>query len=91
MFTYSLATAAGILTDLAIGSRKRSEEATALTHPHLLQLPQLYLYSEQDTVNPPERTRMVMEDQRARGRQVTSKYWTDTDTFRNTQKNTLMR
>lgn len=81
-FTYPLATTTGILVDLAIGSRKRSEEEAALAHPQLLQVPQLYLYSEKDSVNPPDRARKVMEGQRARGREVTSKCWSDTEHVR---------
>ena len=86
VFTYSLANTAGTCIDIAIGSKKRSEEEAALTHPHLLQVPQLYLYSEQDSVNPSERARMVMEGQRARGREITSKCWTDTEHVRHFSK-----
>lgn len=82
MLTYSVMNAVGVFTDLTIGSRKRSSGEAALAHPQLLQMPQLYLYSEKDSVNPLERTRRVMEEQREKGRDVTGKCWTDTEHVR---------
>lgn len=79
VLTYSLANAVGFVTDLAIGSRKRSEHAAALGHPQLLELPQLYLLSEKDSVHPAEAAREVMEGQRKKGREVRSQCWTDTE------------
>lgn len=86
VLSYSLVNMVGILTDLAFGSRKRREGETALAHPQLLQMPQLYLYSENDSVNPLERTKMVMEGQREKGRDVTGKCWMDTEHVRHYTK-----
>jgi hypothetical protein len=85
-FTYSAANLTGLLVDLVIGSRKRLEDKMALTHPLLLQLPQLYLYSKKDSVNPFERIESVIEGQRARGREVIGKCWTDTEHVRHHPK-----
>ena len=77
--TYRLANTVGFLTNMAIGSRKRSELRSILEHADLLQVPQLYLYSEKDLVCPAERVREVMEGQRKMGRQVTGHCWTDSE------------
>lgn len=86
LITYLLISAAGSLMDIAVGSRKRSQGEATLAHPQLLQLPQLYLYSEADTVTPPERVRKVMEGQKEKGREVTGRSWPDTEHVRHYAK-----
>ena len=82
ILTLSLACVFGALTNATIGSRKNLEREAALSHPSLLQFPQLYLYSEMDTVCPAEVIRKVMEDQKSQGRNVSSHCWSDTDHVR---------
>ena len=82
IFTYSLASSLGVLTDLAIGSKKRASRQTALEDTQLLQIPQLYLHSKADTVCPPETVWEVMEGQKAKGRKVDSHCWDDTEHVR---------
>lgn len=77
--TYSLSNAVGILTDVAIGSRKRSELQESLDHPHLLHFPQLYLFSDRDSVSSAKVIREMMEGQRKKGREVGSHCWEDTE------------
>lgn len=84
--TYSLANTVGILTDIAIGSRKRLENKAALEHQQLLQLPQLYLYSLKDSVHPHEQALKIMEEQRYMGREVGSYCWEDLDHVRHFMK-----
>lgn len=80
--THTLASMTGVLVDLAVGWKRRREHRAALEHQHLLQVPQLYLHSEKDLVFPLDQAREVMEDQRRRGRQVTSHCWPDTEHVR---------
>lgn len=77
--TYSLANAVGVLTSFAIGPRKCSELQKSLDHPSLLHMPQLYLYSDRDSVSSAKHIREIMEGQRKKGREVCSHCWEDTE------------
>ena len=79
LLTYSLANVVGILTDLTIGSKKRSELQESLDHPTFLQLPQLYLFSDRDSVCSAKLVQEVMEGQKVKGREVWSHCWDDTE------------
>ena len=79
--TYSASRLAGSLVNLFIGSRKRSELATALDSP-LLNMPQLYLYSTADSVCSSKWVERVMEEQREKGRTVESYSWQDSEHVR---------
>ena len=76
---YTLVNGYSLFTDMAVGSRKRSELQAALKHTELLQMPQLYLYSENDLTCSAERVRGIMEGQRKMGRQVTGHCWTESE------------
>lgn len=80
--THVLLSTLGFLTNVTIGSKKRSELSRALEHPSFLALPQLYLYSEGDSVCLPGRVQEVMEGQRAMGRQVSARGWTESEHVR---------
>ena len=80
--THVLLSTLGVLTNVAIGSKKRSELSRVLEHPNFLALPQLYLYSESDSVCLPDRVQQVTEGQRGMGRQVTAHSWTDSEHVR---------
>ncbi|CAI8014011.1 hypothetical protein GBAR_LOCUS8806 [Geodia barretti] len=67
----------GTSLNAVIGPRKRREMDTFLRSP-LLDVPQLYLYSEIDPVTKASRVRKVMLDQQAMGREVQSHCWQDT-------------
>lgn len=72
---------AGVTVDTFVGRKKREEWTRVLQSP-LLDLPQLYLYSEADTVAPPSQVREVMRDQEAMGREVSSHCWKDSQHVR---------
>jgi hypothetical protein len=71
----------GTSLNAVIGPRKRREMDTSLRSP-LLDVPQLYLYSEIDPVTKPSHVRKVMLDQQAMGREVQSHCWQDTEHVR---------
>lgn len=79
--TYVAATSFGIATDWMFGSKKRQDLNTALEST-VLKVPQLYLYSEADTVMLPSRARQRIEAQVAMGRDVTSHCWKDSQHVR---------
>lgn len=79
--TFSASRVVGIAVNLIIGSKKRSELATALDSP-LLNVPQLYLYSNADSVCRHEWVEWVMEQQREKGRSVESYSWRDSEHVR---------
>lgn len=79
--TYSASRLVGSTINLFIGSRKRSELATALASP-LLNIPQLYLYSTVDSVCDSEWVKKVMAEQREKGRTVEQYSWQDSEHVR---------
>lgn len=79
--TYMAATSFGVATDWMFGSKKRQDLNTALKTT-VLKVPQLYLYSEADTVMLPSRARQRIEAQVAMGRDVTSHCWKDSQHVR---------
>ena len=79
--TYSASWLARSTVNLLIGSRKRSELATALDSP-LLNVPQLYLYSTADSVCDSEWVEKVIAEQREKGRTVESYSWQDSEHVR---------
>lgn len=76
--TYLIANAMGISTTILIGNQKRSLLRSAL-ESDVLDIPQLYLHSETDTVATCEWVDKIMEGQRQRGRRVSSHCWEDTE------------
>lgn len=72
--TFLAAVCAGITVDAFVGKKKRAEWTGILQSP-LLDIPQLYLYSEADTVARPSQVEKVMLDQQAMGREVSSHRW----------------
>ena len=72
--TYLASVSCEIMLNAVAGRRKREERNRALRSP-LLDIPQLYLYSEADTVWPPSLVQKVMLDQQAVGREVMSHCW----------------
>jgi len=81
LLTYSIATSVGGITNALIGSKKRSELSSALGSS-LLDIPQLYLHSEADSVSPPSWVKAIAEKQIAKGRDVTSHCWPDSEHVR---------
>ena len=81
LFTYSIATGVGILTNKLVGTRKRSELSSAL-ESKLLDIPQLYLHSEVDAVSPPSWVKAVIDKQAEMGRDVSSHCWPDSEHVR---------
>lgn len=79
--TYLASISMGITINALIGRHKRSELGRVLSSP-LLDIPQLYLHTELDTVAPPAWVQEVMEGQRARGRDVVSYCWKDLEHVR---------
>ena len=79
--TYLIATSAGTVSEKFVGARKRSELRQVLDST-ALNVPQLYLHSEVDTVSPPSRVSAVMDKQRAEGREVSSFCWRDSEHVR---------
>jgi hypothetical protein len=75
--TYFAAVCAGIAVNAVIGRQIR-EEMNAILRSPLLDIPQLYLYSEIDPVTRPSQVQKVMLDQQAMGREVSSHCWKDT-------------
>ena len=74
--TYLTAVGTGIPFNILFGKRRRAEMNQALRSP-LLDVPQLYLYSEADTVATPSVVQKAMLDQQAMGRDVVSHCWKD--------------
>lgn len=79
--TYLANISMGITVNALIGRHKRSELGRVLSSS-LLDVPQLYLHTELDTVVPPSWVQEVMEGQRARGRDVASYCWKDLEHVR---------
>ena len=79
--TYAAATSFGVATDWMFGSKKRQDLNTALKS-NVLKVPQLFLYSEADTVMVASRARQRIEAQAALGRDVTSYCWKDSQHVR---------
>ena len=75
------AVCAGVTVDTFVGRKKRAEWTGILQSP-LLDIPQLYLYSEADTVARPSQVEKVMLDQQAMGREVTSHRWKESQHVR---------
>lgn len=67
----------GTTANVLVGKRKRAELVKALKSPSLSSLPQLYLYSEADTVCPADRVRSIIEEQKELGRNVKGASWND--------------
>lgn len=76
--SYVAAICAGITVNVLNGRRRRLEMQRVLRSA-LLEIPQLYLYSEADTVTPPSRVQKLMLDQQAMGREVLSHCWKDSE------------
>lgn len=81
LFTYSIASGVGILTNRLVGTRKRSELSSAL-ESGLLDMPQLYLHSAVDTVSPPSWVKAIVDKQVEKGRDVSSHCWPDSEHVR---------
>ena len=79
--TYAASVLVGATVNLFIGAKKRSELQRALDSL-LLDLPQLFLYSEADTVCRREWVERVMEEQRRKGREIESFHWEDSQHVR---------
>ena len=79
--TYVAATTFGVVTDWMFGSKKRKDLNAALEST-VLKVPQLFLYSEADTVMRAYRARQRIEAQVAMGRDVTSYCWKDSQHVR---------
>ncbi len=80
--TYRVARTLGILSEKAFGKRKRAELQHALNNSGLLDLAQLYLYSEVDTVCLSSRVKALIAEQTEKGREVSSHCWPDTEHVR---------
>ncbi len=80
--TSKVATALGTLSEKLFGEEKRAVLHRALNVSRLLDLPQLYLYSEKDTVCPPSHVRKIISGQLERGREVSSYCWPDSEHVR---------
>ncbi len=78
LFTYTLVVMMGISTSILFGSQKQQLLQSAL-ESELLNLPQLYLHSRQDTVASFEWLRGIMEGQREKGRSVYNHAWEQTE------------
>lgn len=74
---YYVAGFCGTTANVLVGKRKRAELVKALKSPSLSSLPQLYLYSEADTVCPADRVRSIIEEQKELGRNVKGASWND--------------
>lgn len=74
---YYVAGFCGTTANVLVGKRKRAELVKALKSPSLSLLPQLYLYSEADTVCPADRVRSIIEEQKELGRNVKGASWND--------------
>ena len=74
--TYWMASSVGIVTEKLVGTRKRYELRQSLDST-LLDIPQLFLYSEADTVSLSPYVEGIMAEQRSKGRNVTSFRWKD--------------
>ena len=79
--TYLASISMGITVNALIGRHKRNELSRVLLSP-LLDVPQLYLHTELDTVVPPSWIQEVMEGQRGRGRDAVSYCWKDLEHVR---------
>lgn len=80
--TYRVATTTGIFVNKFCGEKMRAELRHAMQSSRLLDLPQLYLYSESDTVCPPSRVKAIIAEQREKGRDVSSHCWADSEHVR---------
>ena len=76
LVTYWMAASVGIMTEKLVGTRKRDELRQALDSP-LLDIPQLFLYSEVDTVSRFPYVEDVIARQRSKGRNVINFHWKD--------------
>ena len=73
---YWMVYSVGIVTEKLIGTRKRYELRQSLDST-LLDIPQLFLYSEADTVSLSPYVEGIIAEQRSKGRNVTSFRWKD--------------
>lgn len=80
-FTYLLASATGIISEKLIGARKRLELKKSMASD-VLDIPQLYLHSEEDSVSPSSWVNAVVGEQKERGRDVSSFCWIDSEHVR---------
>lgn len=76
LVSYWMANSVGVVTEKLVGKRKRDELCRALDSP-LLDIPQLFLYSEADTVSRFSYVEDVIARQRSKGRNVTNFCWKD--------------
>ena len=74
--TYWMAKSLGIMTEKMVGTRKRDELRQALDST-LLDIPQLFLYSEADTVSRCPYVEGIIARQKSKGRNVISFCWKD--------------
>lgn len=74
MVGYWATFAVGVATEALVGRKKQAIDAKAFASP-VMDVPQLYLYSETDRITPSSHVEEVMERQREMGRQVRGMKW----------------
>ena len=75
---FSTTVLAGTTVNAVVGHRRRKERTEMLQWKVFSSVPQLYLYSECDTVCPPGVVRSVIQQQRELGASVRERMWSDT-------------
>ena len=81
MLSYSIANTIGVLTNFFGGNQKRATLRSTLDSD-LLELPQLYLHSSNDSVATYEWVSNIIQEQKEKGRQVSSHCWEETEHLR---------
>jgi len=78
---YYTCTAMNVSANALTGWKRRRKMRAALDHP-IVKVPQLYLYSNVDTVTPKEEVEEEMERQASRGVDISSHQWNDSEHVR---------